>query len=154
MLGYWGDERANAASFFERDGKRFLRTGDLACMDAEGYFFMRDRLKRMINVSGYKVWPAEVESLLYDHPAIHEACIVGVPDERQGESVRAVVVLKPGTTLSEPQLIAWCREHMAVYKAPRYVEFRATLPKSNTGKVLWREIQHETQTERRQACTH
>ena len=147
ILGYWHDDRANAASFFERDGKRFLRTGDLACMDDEGYFFMRDRLKRMINVSGYKVWPAEVESLLYEHPAIHEACVVAVPDVRQGESVKAVVVLKPGATLSEAQLIGWCREHMAVYKAPRHVEFRGALPKSTTGKVLWREIQ----SERRQA---
>jgi len=163
MLGYWHDDKANAASFFERDGKRFFRTGDLACMDAEGYFFMRDRLKRMINVSGYKVWPAEVESLLYEHPAIHEACIVALPDARQGESVKAVVVLKPGAVLSEAQLIAWCREHMAVYKAPRHVEFRAVLPKSNTGKVLWREIQAEqTQAEphaddnqsiRRPTCT-
>jgi fatty-acyl-CoA synthase len=140
MQGYWHDEQANAASFFERDGKRFLRTGDLASMDEQGYFFMRDRLKRMINVSGYKVWPAEVESALYEHPAIHEACIVGVPDSRQGESVKAVVVLRPGTALDEPQLIAWCRERMAVYKAPRQVEFRSALPKSSTGKVLWRNL--------------
>jgi fatty-acyl-CoA synthase len=141
MLGYWRDDAANAASFFDRDGKRFFRTGDLALMDGEGYFFMRDRLKRMINVSGYKVWPAEVESLLYQHPAVHEACIVAVPDARQGESVKAVVVLKPGTALTEAELIAWAREHMAVYKAPRLVEFRAALPKSGTGKVAWREIQ-------------
>ena len=146
MLGYWRDERANAASFFERDGQRFFRTGDLASIDAEGYFFMRDRLKRMINVSGYKVWPAEVESLLHDHPAIHEACIVAMPDARQGESVKAVVVLKAGTALDAAQLIAWCREHMAVYKAPRHVEFRAALPKSGTGKVLWRQIQAEQQS--------
>ncbi|HEV8691460.1 MAG TPA: AMP-binding protein, partial [Ideonella sp.] len=143
MRGYWHDDQANAASFFEREGKRFFRTGDLASMDEQGYFFMRDRLKRMINVSGYKVWPAEVESMLYEHPAIHEACIVAKPDARQGESVKAVVVLKPGATLDEPQLIAWCREHMAVYKAPRQVEFRSALPKSSTGKVLWRDIQSE-----------
>ncbi|HEX6362450.1 MAG TPA: long-chain-fatty-acid--CoA ligase [Albitalea sp.] len=143
MLGYWQDDRANAASFFERDGKRFFRTGDLASMDDEGYFFMRDRLKRMINVSGYKVWPAEVESRLYEHPAIQEACVVAVPDARQGESVKAVVVLKPGAELTGPQLVAWCREHMAVYKAPRHVEFRPALPKSDTSKVLWRAIQAE-----------
>jgi len=145
MLGYWRDEAANAASFFMRDGKRFFRTGDLAAMDAEGYFFMRDRLKRMINVSGYKVWPAEVESLLYQHPAVHEACVVALPDERQGESVKAVVVLKPGSALTEAGLVAWARAHMAVYKAPRSVEFRAALPKSSTGKVAWREIQAEAQ---------
>ena len=143
MLGYWHDDQANAASFFERDGQRFFRTGDLASVDAEGYFFMRDRLKRMINVSGFKVWPAEVESMLYEHPAIHEACIVAVPDLRQGESVKAVVVRKPGAALGEAQLIAWCRERMAAYKAPRHVEFRSELPKSHTGKVLWREIQAE-----------
>lgn len=143
MLGYWNDEAANRESFFERDGKRFFRTGDLASVDEEGYFFMRDRLKRMINVSGYKVWPAEVETLLYRHPAIHEACIVAVPDRRQGESVKAVVVLKPGTALEPAELIAWCRERMAAYKTPRAVEFRNALPKSGTGKVLWREIQAE-----------
>lgn len=143
MLGYWNDEAANRESFFERDGKRFFRTGDLASVDEEGYFFMRDRLKRMINVSGYKVWPAEVETMLYQHPAIHEACIVAVPDRRQGESVKAVVVLKPGTTLEAADLIAWCRERMAAYKTPRAVEFRSALPKSGTGKVLWREIQAE-----------
>ena len=143
MLGYWRDDAANAACFFERDGRRFLRTGDLATMDAEGYFFMRDRLKRMINVSGYKVWPAEVESRLYEHPAIHEACVVALPDARQGESVKAVVVLKRGASLTEAQLIAWCREHMAAYKAPRHVELRTALPKSGTGKVLWKEIQAE-----------
>jgi fatty-acyl-CoA synthase len=140
MRGYWRDEEANAASFFERDGRRFFRTGDLASMDDEGYFFMRDRVKRMINVSGYKVWPADVESMLHEHPAIHEACIVGVPDSRQGESVKAVVALKPGSALDEAQLIAWCRERMSVYKAPRQVEFRAALPKSSTGKVLWRSL--------------
>jgi fatty-acyl-CoA synthase len=143
MLGYWRDDAADAASFFERDGQRFFRTGDLASMDHEGYFFLRDRLKRMINVSGYKVWPAEVESLLYRHPAVHEACVIAVPDQRQGESVKAVVVLKAGHALSVAELMAWCRAQMAVYKAPRLVEFRDSLPKSSTGKVAWRELQAE-----------
>lgn len=143
MLGYWRDEQANATAFFERDGRRYFRTGDLASMDEEGYFFMRDRLKRMINVSGFKVWPAEVESLLYEHPAIHEACIVSVPDVKQGESVKAVVALKPGAVLDAAQLTAWCRERMAAYKVPRHIEFREALPKSGTGKVMWREIQAE-----------
>jgi fatty-acyl-CoA synthase len=143
MLGYWRDEHADATHFFERDGKRFFRTGDLASMDAEGYFFLRDRLKRMINVSGYKVWPAELESLLYEHPAIHEACIVAVPDARQGQAVKAVLVLKSGAALDQAQFMAWCRERMAAYKTPRFVEFRTTLPKSSAGKVLWREIQAE-----------
>ncbi len=143
MLGYWNDEAANTQSFFERDGRRYFRTGDLASMDEEGYFFMRDRLKRMINVSGYKVWPAEVESMLYEHSAIHEACVVAVADLRKGETVKAVVALKPGAALDEAALVAWCRERMAAYKVPRCVEFRAALPKSGTGKVMWRELQAE-----------
>ncbi len=143
MRGYWRAPEADAAAFVELDGKRFLRTGDLACVDEEGYFFLRDRLKRMINVSGYKVWPAEVESLMYAHPALHEACVIAVPDAQQGESVKALVVLKPGAPadLTPADVIAWCREHMAVYKAPRQVEFLPSLPKSGTGKILWRELQ-------------
>ncbi|MBS7779758.1 long-chain-fatty-acid--CoA ligase [Acidovorax sp. CCYZU-2555] len=143
MRGYWRDDAANAAAFFERDGRRYFRTGDLAVMDDEGYFFLRDRLKRMINVSGFKVWPAEIESLLYAHPALHEACVVAAPDARQGESVRAVVVCRPGAVLDAAQLEAWCRERMAAYKVPRRIEFRAALPKSSTGKVLWRVLQEE-----------
>jgi fatty-acyl-CoA synthase len=97
----------------------------------------------MINTSGYKVWPAEVENMLYEHPAVHEACIVGVPDAKQGEAVKALLVLKPGLRgeVNEQQLVAWCRERMAVYKAPRFVRFMDSLPKSGTGKILWRELQ-------------
>lgn len=143
MLRYWNNAAATDAAFVERDGKRFLRTGDLARVDEEGYFFMTDRLKRMINVSGYKVWPAEVENIMYGHPAIHEACVIGMPDSRQGESVKAVVVLRPGREgqVSEQDIIAWCREHMAAYKVPRAVEFADSLPKSATGKIQWRELQ-------------
>lgn len=141
MKGYWNQPQASAEAFVEIDGRRFLRTGDLACVDEDGYFFMKDRLKRMIIVSGYKVWPAEVENTLYSHPAIHEACVIATRDARQGEAVKALVVLKPGAVLDVAGLIAWCREAMAVYKAPRFVEFVAELPKSSTGKILWRELQ-------------
>ncbi|MCC5808892.1 MAG: long-chain fatty acid--CoA ligase [Ectothiorhodospiraceae bacterium] len=143
MLRYWNNEQATASAFIERAGRRFLRTGDLACVDEEGYFFMKDRLKRMINVSGYKVWPAEVENIMYGHPAIHEACVIGMPDARQGESVKVVAVLRPEQQgqVSEQDIIAWCREHMAAYKVPRVVEFADSLPKSATGKVQWRELQ-------------
>jgi fatty-acyl-CoA synthase len=143
MLGYWRNEAANRAAFFERDGKRFFRTGDLASVDEEGYFFMRDRLKRMINVSGYKVWPAEVENALYEHPAVHEACVIGLPDTRRGETVKALLVLKPAFRgqVSAQDIIDWSRQRMAVYKTPRAVEFVDGLPKSGTGKVLWRELQ-------------
>lgn len=141
MKGYWNQPQASTEAFVEIDGRRFLRTGDLACVDEDGYFFMKDRLKRMIIVSGYKVWPAEVENTLYGHPAVHEACVIATRDARQGEAVKALVVLKPGAALAAAELIGWCREAMAVYKAPRFVEFVAELPKSSTGKILWRELQ-------------
>lgn len=141
MLGYWRNPDADAAAFIEIDGQRFLRTGDLALVDEEGYFFMRDRLKRMINASGFKVWPAEVEAMLYEHPSVQEACVVGVPDARRGESVRALVVLRVGEALTEQAFIEWCRQRMSAYKAPRSIKFMASLPRSGTGKVAWRELQ-------------
>ncbi|MBZ2187546.1 AMP-binding protein [Alcanivorax sp. JB21] len=145
MQGYWNNPEADRDAFIERDGKRFFRTGDLACVDDEGYFFMRDRLKRMITVSGYKVWPAEVENALYAHGDIQEGCIVSVPDRRSGEAVKAIIVLRPECRdlVSEQDIIAWCRANMAVYKAPRYVEFRSSLPRSATGKIQWRALQEE-----------
>ncbi|MDD2546446.1 MAG: long-chain-fatty-acid--CoA ligase [Burkholderiaceae bacterium] len=143
MLGYWRNPEADRAAFFERDGQRFFRTGDLASVDEEGYFFMRDRLKRMINASGYKVWPAEIESWMYEHPAIHEACVIAVDDPQRGETVKALIVLKPGQAgqVTEQSIIDWSRERMAVYKAPRQVQFLEHLPKSGTGKILWRQLQ-------------
>jgi fatty-acyl-CoA synthase len=145
MLGYWHDEAATAKAFIEHDGKRFLRTGDLAMIDADGYFFMVDRLKRMINASGYKVWPAEVEALLYHHPAILEACVIAASDPKRGETVKALVVLKDTHrgSVTEQQIVDWAHEHMAVYKSPRIVEFVPSLPKSGSGKVQWRELQEQ-----------
>ncbi len=143
MLGYWNNPQANAEIFMELDGKRFLRTGDLSYIDEEGYFFMRDRLKRMINVSGYKVWPAETENVMYEHPAVHEACIIGVKDAKRGESVKLLLVLKPASvgSVTEEDIVLWCRERMAAYKVPRIVQFLEVLPKSSTGKIMWRELQ-------------
>lgn len=145
MKGYWNNEQANQESFIELDGKRFFRTGDLAHVDEDGYFFMSDRLKRMINVSGYKVWPSEVENVMYKHHAIHEVCIIGIQDERKGELVKALVVLKPDykNKISEQEVIDWSRDIMAVYKAPRLVQFVDSLPKSDTGKIAWRKLQEE-----------
>ncbi len=143
MQGYWKQPEATAASFIELDGKRFLRTGDLAFVDQEGYFFMTDRLKRMINASGYKVWPAEVEALMYRHPAIQEACVIAAADARRGETVKALVVLKPGHEATAQQIVDWAREHMAAYKSPRIVQIVASLPKSGAGKVMWRELQEQ-----------
>jgi fatty-acyl-CoA synthase len=141
--GYWKQPEATAAVFFEMDGRRYFRTGDLGRMDEEGYFFLTDRLKRMINASGFKVWPAEVELLLYKCPAVQEACIIAARDAYRGETVKAVVVLRTearGRT-TEQDIIDWAREHMAAYKVPRIVEFADSLPKSGSGKVMWRLLQ-------------
>ena len=141
--GYWRQPEATAAAFVEIDGRRFFRTGDLGRMDEEGYFFLTDRLKRMINASGFKVWPSEVELLLFQHPGVQEACVIATRDAYRGESVKAVVVLRAEArgTLTEEALIAWAREHMAAYKVPRSVEFVEALPKSGAGKVMWRVLQ-------------
>ena len=141
--GYWKRPEATAAAFFERDGFRFFRSGDMGRVDEEGYFFMTDRLKRMINASGFKVWPAEVEALMFRHPAIQEACIIATRDAYRGESVKAVVVLRQDHKgkVSEQDIIDWCRENMAVYKMPRAVTFVDALPKSGSGKVMWRALQ-------------
>jgi len=141
--GYWKRPEATAAAFFERDGKSFFRSGDMGRVDDEGYFFMTDRLKRMINASGFKVWPAEVEALMFRHPAIQEACIIATRDAYRGESVKAVVVLRPDSKdkLTAQDIMDWCRENMAVYKIPRAVSFVDALPKSGSGKVMWRALQ-------------
>lgn len=141
--GYWKRPEATAAAFVELAGKRFFRSGDLGRTDEDGYFFITDRLKRMINASGFKVWPAEVEALMFRHPAIQEACVISARDAYRGETVKAVVVLRPSHKgqVSEQQIIDWCRQNMAVYKMPRIVQFVDALPKSGSGKVLWRTLQ-------------
>ncbi|EBA00317.1 long-chain fatty acid--CoA ligase [Marinobacter sp. ELB17] len=144
-IGYWNRPAETDAAFVEIDGKRFFRTGDLAYYDEEGYFFMVDRLKRMINASGFKVWPSEVEAMMYRHPAIHELCIISAPDPKRGETVKACIVLIPeaeGSTSAE-DITDWCKEQMAVYKVPTIVEFVSALPKSPTGKLMWRALQEE-----------
>ncbi|MFT5589888.1 MAG: fatty-acyl-CoA synthase [Bradyrhizobium sp.] len=143
MQGYWNDLQKTADSFIELDGKRFLRTGDLGYQDTEGFFFFTDRLKRMINASGYKVWPAEVESMMYKHPAIEECCIIASRDAYRGETVKAVVVRKPGSDASAEDIMHWAHETMAAYKVPKLIEFVSALPKSATGKVMWRSLQEK-----------
>jgi len=145
FTGYWRHPEATAAAFVDFDGRSFFRTGDLGRMDEEGYFFLTDRLKRMINASGFKVWPAEVEMLLYKHPAVQEACIIAARDAYRGETVKAVVVLRAearGKTSAE-DIVAWSREHMAAYKVPKIVQFVDVLPKSGSGKVMWRLLQDQ-----------
>jgi fatty-acyl-CoA synthase len=143
--GYWGDEEKTREAFVEIDGKSFFRSGDLGYVDDEGFFFFTDRLKRMINASGYKVWPAEVEAMMYRHPSIRECCIIAAKDDYRGETVKAVVVLKDGANLTAEDLIQWSREQMAAYKVPRLVAFVDALPKSATGKVMWRQLQEAEQ---------
>jgi fatty-acyl-CoA synthase len=141
--GYWRNPQATEAAFITIDGKPFFRTGDLGYVDEDGYFFLVDRLKRMINCSGYKVWPAEIEAQMYKHPAIQEACVIGAKDAHRGETVKAVVVLRATHKgkVSEAEIIEWTRQNMATYKHPRIVEFVEALPKSATGKVQWRQLQ-------------
>ncbi|MGH8783784.1 MAG: long-chain fatty acid--CoA ligase [Cupriavidus necator] len=144
MLGYWNKAEANEESFIVIDRKRFFRTGDLASVDEDGYFVMRDRLKRMVNASGYKVWPAEVEAMLHTHPAIQEACVIAARDPHRGETVKAVVVLRAEAgDIGAEDILAWCRANMATYKAPRIVQLVERLPRSATGKIAWRELQEQ-----------
>jgi fatty-acyl-CoA synthase len=143
--GYWRHPEATKAAFVEIDGKPFFRTGDLGRMDEEGYFFITDRLKRMINASGFKVWPSEVELLLFKCPLVQEACVIAAKDPYRGETVKAVVVLRAearGRATPE-DIIDWARQHMAAYKVPRIVEFADSLPKSGSGKVMWRILQEK-----------
>ncbi len=141
LTGYWKNEKAYADSWCEVGGKRYFRTGDLGRTDEDGYFYISDRLKRMINAAGMKVWPAEVEALMYRHPAIKECCIIASPDQRRGETVKAVVVLKPGVSATESEIIEWSRIQMAAYKVPRKIEFIDALPRTGSGKLMWRALQ-------------
>lgn len=136
VSGYWRLPEATAAAF--PDGE--LRTGDIGFMDREGWLYVVDRKKDMINASGFKVWPREVEDVLYTHPAVREAAVVGVPDPYRGETVRAYVSLRPGAVAEPAELGAYCEERLAAYKYPREVEILAELPKTASGKILRREL--------------
>jgi long-chain acyl-CoA synthetase len=151
VLGYWNkpDETTHAI----RDGWFF--TGDLGFMDAAGWFFIVDRKKDMINASGYKVWPREVEDVLAEHEAGREAAMIGVPDENRGETVKAFVSLREGSSVTPEQLIAFTRERMAAYKYPRTVVILDELPKTVTGKILRRELRASSQqAEQSQQAEH
>lgn len=143
FLGYWNKPEDTAQVFIEIEGKRFFRSGDLGRMDEDGYFFIVDRLKRMINAAGYKVWPTEIESLMYRHPAIQEACVIGTKDAHRGETVKAFIVPRAEWRgkIEAQAIMDWCREQMAAYKVPRFIEFVDALPKSGSGKIMWRELQ-------------
>jgi fatty-acyl-CoA synthase len=141
--GYWQRDEETAQAFAQVEGRRYYRSGDIGYFDEQGYWFITDRLKRMINAAGLKVWPAEVERKLYAHPAVQEACVIGTPDPYRGETAKAVIVLRAASRgkVSEQDIIDWSRGCMAAYKYPRVVEFVDALPKSPVGKILWRELQ-------------
>ncbi len=136
MKGYWEKPEATAEAF--RGG--WFHTGDVARRDEDGYFFIMDRIKDMILRGGFNVYPREIEELLLTHPAVSMAAVVGIPDEKLGEEIKAYIVRRPGATDSEENIIEWCKERLAAYKYPRHVEFRDTLPMTATGKILKREL--------------
>jgi fatty-acyl-CoA synthase len=143
FLGYWNNPEATKEAFIELNGSTWFRSGDLGRVDADGYYYIADRLKRMINASGFKIWPAEVENLLHRHPAIQEACVISKTDPYRGQSAKALVVLKAGDSgqTSAEDIIAWSRDNMAAYKVPKEIEFVESLPKGGTGKVMWKILQ-------------
>ncbi|WP_308294550.1 AMP-binding protein [Streptomyces sp. RKAG290] len=136
MKGY--HNRREATAEVMRNG--WFRTGDLARRDSDGWFYIVDRAKDMILRGGFNVYPREIEEVLLTHPSVSMAAVIGVPHDRHGEEIKACVVRAPGATLTEEELIAWCKEQMAGYKYPRIVDFRAALPTNATGKVLKREL--------------
>jgi long-chain acyl-CoA synthetase len=136
MKGYY--KRADASAEAIRDGWFF--TGDVAYQDEDGYFFIKDRVKDMIIRGGFNVYPREIEEVLYGHPAVAEAAVIGIHDPALGEEIKAVVAFKPGQSAAEQEIIDYCKERLAAYKYPRSVEIRDTLPKTATGKILKREL--------------
>ncbi|MDH5021229.1 long-chain-fatty-acid--CoA ligase [Halobacterium rubrum] len=143
MKGYLGLPEANREAFTEADGKRWFHTGDLGYHDEDGYFYVVDRKKHMINTAGYNVYPREVEELLFEHDAVADAAVVGIPDERRGETVKAFVVRTPDSDVTADEIRDYCLENMAEYKHPREVEFVEELPRTTTGKVQKYELVEE-----------
>lgn len=143
MAGYWEKPADNEAVFREIDGNRYFLTGDIGHIDENGYLLITDRKKDLILVGGFNCYPREVEEVLYEHPKVALAAVVGVPDARSGEQVKAFVQLKPGEKATEEDLLAFCRERLAGYKRPRSIELREALPVSQIGKVLRRVLRDE-----------
>ena len=151
MLGYWNrpDESANAI----RDG--WFHTGDVAVMDEQGYFKIVDRLKDMVLISGFNVYPTEIEAVLFHHPKILKACVAGVPDDTTGEAIKAFIVLREGETATAEEITSWCRDPaqgLTGYRVPKQVEFRDSLPETMIGKVLRRVLQEEEKQKRSPAA--
>jgi long-chain acyl-CoA synthetase len=147
MQGYFNRPEDSAAMIREdAQGTRWILTGDIAKMDEEGYFFIVDRKKDMILVSGFNVYPTDIEQVLYRHPKVEKVCVAGVPDAVTGEAVKAYIVLKQGQESTSKEIIEWSRESLTGYRVPKQIEFRATLPETLVGKVLRRVLQDEEKT--------
>ena len=143
MQGYHDRPEANEAAYTEHGGKRWFHTGDVGYHDADGYFYIVDREKHMINTAGYNVYPREIEELLFEHEAVADAAVVGVPDERRGETVKAFIVPRPGSDTTPEGIKQYCLDALAEYKHPREVEFVEELPRTTTGKVQKFELHDE-----------
>ena len=143
MQGYWNRPTETEEVFREIDGKKFFLTGDIGHVDEEGYILVTDRKKDLIIVGGFNVYPRDVEDILFQHPKVELAAVVGAPDEKSGEAVKAFIQLKPGETATEAEIKEFIKENMAGYKRPKQVEFRESLPVSNVGKVLRRVLRDE-----------
>jgi long-chain acyl-CoA synthetase len=143
MQGYWNRPKETEEVFREIDGKKFFLTGDIGHVDEEGYILVTDRKKDLIIVGGFNVYPRDVEDILFQHPKVELAAVIGAPDEKSGEAVKAFIQLKPGETATEDEIKEFSKENMAGYKRPRQIEFRETLPVSNVGKVLRRVLRDE-----------
>src|SRR5438552_18246657 len=137
MLGYWNKKEETEEMIREdENGVRWLYTGDIAKIDDDGFFSIVDRKKDMIIVSGFNVYPTDIEQVLYRHPKIEKVAVVGVPDDTTGEAVKAYVVLKEGETATAEEIVAFSRENLTGYRVPKLVEFRDGLPETLVGKVL------------------
>jgi long-chain acyl-CoA synthetase len=145
MLGYWNRPAETAEAM--RNG--WFHTGDVGYLDEDGYLYLVDRVKDMINSAGFKIWPREVEEALYQHPLVRECAVAGVPDPIKGETVKAYIVLRDGAGITEPELDAYCRGRLAAYKVPRAFAFVDQLPKNAAGKVLKRVLREQEGPTRR-----
>jgi long-chain acyl-CoA synthetase len=143
MKGYWNRPEETENVFRDISGKRYFLTGDIGHVDPEGYILITDRKKDLIIVGGFNVYPRDVEDILFQHPKVELVAVIGAPDEKSGEAVKAFIQLKPGETATEEEIIEFSKENLAGYKRPKKIEFRESLPVSNVGKVLRRVLRDE-----------
>jgi long-chain acyl-CoA synthetase len=137
MTGYWKREESNAEAF---DSEGYFRSGDAGYLDEEGYLYIQDRIKEMIVSGGENIYPAEVENAIAGHPAVQDVAVIGVPDDRWGEAVKAIIACKPGMSADAVEIIAYARERIAGYKLPKSVDFVASIPRNASGKILRRDL--------------